>query len=129
MNISGKLRYFAMYRALNESGRHIFYSMCNWGEQKSWQWAGPLANSWRTTGDISDNWKSFTGILDQQVNLEVYAGRGGWNDPDMLEVGNGGMTFDQYVAHFTFWCILKAPLLIGCSLQTITAETLSILGN
>lgn len=94
MRVSAKLRYFAMYKALNESGRHIFYSMCNWGEEKPWEWAGPIANSWRTTGDIEDNWKSFTNLLDHQVGLEVYAGKGGWNDPDMLEVGNGGMTFD-----------------------------------
>lgn len=58
--------------------------MCNWGQQRSWEWAGPYANSWRTTGDIQDNWKSFTNILDQQVGLEIYAGKGGWNDPDML---------------------------------------------
>lgn len=129
LNISGKIRYFAMHKALNESGRHIFYSMCNWGQERAWEWAGPYANSWRTTGDISDNWKSFTSILDQQVGLEVYAGKGGWNDPDMLEVGNGGMTNDEYTAHFTFWAILKAPLLIGCSLENISAETLNILGN
>ena len=58
--------------------------MCNWGQEKSWEWAAPLANSWRTTGDISDNWKSFIGILDKQAGLQVYAGKGGWNDPDML---------------------------------------------
>ena len=129
LNLSGKARYFAMHKALNESGRPIFYSMCNWGEEKSWQWAGPYANSWRTTGDIKDNWKSFTSILDKQVGLEFYAGHGGWNDPDMLEVGNGGMTFDEYTAHFALWCALKAPLLIGCSLSDISKETLSILGN
>ena len=92
-NITGKVRYFLMHKALNESGRHIFYSMCNWGQEKSWEWAGPLANSWRTTTDIKDTWKSFTSILDQQAGLEVYAGKGGWNDPDMLEIGNGGMKF------------------------------------
>lgn len=103
--------------------------MCNWGQEKSWEWSGPLANSWRTTGDISDNWKSFVGILDQQVGLEKYAAKGGWNDPDMLEVGNGGMTHDEYYAHFSLWCILKAPLLIGCSLDNISNSTLTILGN
>jgi alpha-galactosidase len=68
-NISGKIRYYTMSKALNQSGRPIFYSMCNWGQEKPHEWAGPLANSWRTTGDISDNWRSFTGILDQQVGL------------------------------------------------------------
>lgn len=128
-NVSGKVRYYTMHKALNESGRAIFYSMCNWGQEESWKWAGPYANSWRTTGDISDNWKSMTSILDKQVGLEIYAGKGGWNDPDMLEVGNGGMTFNEYLAHFAFWCLLKAPLLIGCSLENISEETLTILGN
>lgn len=59
----------------------------------------------------------------------MYAGKGGWNDPDMLEVGNGGMTFDEYYAHFALWCILKAPLLIGCNLQKMSNHTLEILGN
>ena len=88
-----------------------------------------MANSWRTTLDISDNWNSFVKLLDQQVGLEKYAGKGGWNDPDMLEVGNGGMTFDEYYAHFSLWCLLKAPLLIGCSLENISEQTLTILGN
>lgn len=118
-----------MSKALNQSGRAIFYSMCNWGEERSWEWAAPMANSWRTTGDISDNWKSFINILDQQVDLNKYSAKGAWNDPDMLEVGNGGMKFNEYYAHFALWCILKAPLLIGCDLNTMTEETLTILGN
>ena len=83
-----------------------------------------MANSWRTTGDISDHWNSFINILDKQAPLAKYAGKGGWNDPDMLEVGNGGMTFDEYYAHFALWAVLKAPLLIGCSLENISNETL-----
>lgn len=66
---SGKIRYLAMSKALNESGRHIFYSMCNWGEEKSWEWAAPLANSWRTTGDIQDRWVSFIELLEAQNGL------------------------------------------------------------
>lgn len=115
-SISGKIRYSTMSKALNESGRYIFYSICNWGHENPWEWAAPLANSWRTSGDIKDNWKSFIQLLDKQFGLEKYSGKGGWNDPDMLEVGNGGMTFDEYYAHFALWCILKAPLIIGCSL-------------
>ena len=120
-----------MKKALNESGRHIFYSMCNWGQEKSWEWAKDYANSWRTTGDIRDTWQSMIGILDLQASNKVaqYAGPGGWNDPDMLEVGNGKMTQNEYQAHFALWCLLKAPLLIGCSLSNITDETLDILGN
>lgn len=70
--------------------------MCEWGIEKPHEWAGELANSWRTAIDIQDNWLSFVGILDRQVGLEKYAGPGHWNDPDMLEVGNGGMTDNEY---------------------------------
>lgn len=73
-----------MRNALNASGRHIFYSMCSWGVDAPATWAKNIANSWRTTTDIRDNWDSFLRILDQQADLEVYAGKGGWNDPDML---------------------------------------------
>mmetsp|Transcript_121551 Transcript_121551/g.171034 ORF Transcript_121551/g.171034 Transcript_121551/m.171034 type:complete len:82 (-) Transcript_121551:437-682(-) len=81
-----------MRDALNKTGRKIFYSMCSWGEEEVWKWAGDVGNSWRTTGDISDKWKSFVDILDQNSRLDIYAGKGKWNDPDMLEVGNGGMS-------------------------------------
>ena len=92
-------------------------------------WAKPVGNSWRTTADISDSYKSFLSLLDQQVSLSRYSGPGGWNDPDMLEVGNGLMTNDEYQSHFAFWAALKAPLLIGCNLDGITEQTLAILGN
>lgn len=118
-----------MRDALNKTGRPIFFSMCSWGEESVWVWAKPVGNSWRTTGDINNNYKSFIWILDQQVGLSRYAGPGGWNDPDMLEVGNGGMTFDEYQSHFALWAALKSPLLIGCGLTGITNETLTILGN
>ena len=120
-----------MKTALNESGRHIFYSMCNWGREQSWEWAMDYANSWRNTGDISNKWSSFLSILDQQVrnNVTGYSGPGGWNDPDMLEVGNKGMTDNEYYSHFALWCLLKAPLLIGCDLTAMSDMTLEILGN
>lgn len=88
-----------------------------------------MGNSWRTTGDISDNWNSFINILDKQAGLENYAMPGAWNDPDMLEVGNGGMTTSEYTAHFVLWAALKSPLLIGCDLSKMTNSTLNILGN
>lgn len=103
--------------------------MCEWGFDEPAQWAGALSNSWRTTGDIKDNWDSFIEILDLQVGLEIYAGPGGWNDPDMLEVGNGGMTTSEYQAHFALWSLLKAPLLIGCDIPKMTIETKNILLN
>jgi alpha-galactosidase len=82
--VSAKLRYYAMGKALNESGRAIFFSIRNWGQEQVWTWGATIGNSWRTTGDISAKWDSFVKILDQQVGLEKYSGPGGWNDPDML---------------------------------------------
>ena len=126
---SSRLRYPPMRDALNASGRRIYFSMCQWGEEMPWIWASPVGNSWRTTGDISNNYKSFLEILDKQIGLSRWAGPGAWNDPDMLEVGNGGMTTDEYQSHFALWAALKAPLLIGCSLENMSTETLAILGN
>jgi alpha-galactosidase len=118
-----------MRDALNATGRPIYFSMCQWGQESPWIWAASVANSWRTTGDISGSYKSFTEILDKQITLSRWAGPGAWNDPDMLEVGNGGMTNDEYQAHFALWAALKSPLLIGCSLNGISDATMTILGN
>ena len=126
---SSKVRYPVMRDALNDTGRPIYFSMCQWGEENPYLWAMPVGNSWRTTGDISDSWNSFIDILEKQVGLSRYSAPGGWNDPDMLEVGNGKMTHDEYQAHFSLWAALKSPLLIGCDLNKITSDTLSILGN
>jgi alpha-galactosidase len=117
-----------MRDALNKTGVPIFYSMCEWGQDRVWTWAAPVGNSWRTTGDISDTWQSFTDILDQNEPLWQYASPGGWNDPDMLEVGNGGMTFNEYYAEFSLWALMKAPLIIGCDVTNIDAQSLEILG-
>uniref|UniRef100_A0A0E0LPT4 Alpha-galactosidase n=1 Tax=Oryza punctata TaxID=4537 RepID=A0A0E0LPT4_ORYPU len=92
-------------------------------------WAGKVGNSWRTTDDIQDTWKSMTDIADKNNKWASYAGPGGWNDPDMLEVGNGGMTFAEYRAHFSIWSLMKAPLLIGCDVRNMTKETMEILSN
>jgi alpha-galactosidase len=128
--ISGKLRYTKMQQALiRANNSRIFYSLCSWGEENVSTWAAPIGNSWRTTGDISDNWNSFIEIVDQQQGLEKYSGPGAWNDPDMLEVGNGGMTHVESQAHFALWAILKAPLLIGCDLATVGNDYLEILSN
>ena len=126
---SPKVRYPKMSDALLKSGRAIYFSLCEWGVENPASWAGAIGNSWRTTGDISNNWGSFLSILDQQVGLEGAAGPGHWNDPDMLEVGNGGMTDNEYRAHFALWALLKAPLLIGCDVVDIKPETMEILGN
>lgn len=126
---SSRVRYPVMRDALNATGRPIFFSMCQWGQETPWIWARPVGNSWRTTGDIRDKYESFVELLDKQVGLSRYAAPGGWNDPDMLEVGNGLMTNEEYQSHFALWAALKAPLLIGCGLSGITQQTLTILGN
>ncbi|KAM0861092.1 hypothetical protein ACQ4PT_046108 [Festuca glaucescens] len=122
-------RYPPMRDALNSTGRKIFYSLCEWGQDDPALWAGKVGNSWRTTDDIEDTWKSMTDIADKNNKWASYAGPGGWNDPDMLEVGNGGMTFAEYRAHFSIWALMKAPLLIGCDVRNMTSETKEILSN
>eukprot|EP01017_Pseudomicrothorax_dubius_P049350 TRINITY_DN9163_c0_g2_i1.p1 TRINITY_DN9163_c0_g2~~TRINITY_DN9163_c0_g2_i1.p1 ORF type:complete len:394 (+),score=79.03 TRINITY_DN9163_c0_g2_i1:67-1248(+) len=124
-----KERYGKMRDALNKTGRPIYFSICEWGEAKPWKWGKEFGNSWRTTGDISDTWASMLSILDKQVNIASAGGPGGWNDPDMLEVGNGGMTTSEYEAHFALWALLKAPLLIGCDITKMSADTARILMN
>ncbi|WP_410600669.1 NPCBM/NEW2 domain-containing protein [Amycolatopsis sp. lyj-90] len=123
-------RYTKMGEALKKTGRPIVYALCEWGENKPWEWGkGAGAQLWRTTGDISDTWSSMTNLLDQQVGLEGYAGPGGWNDPDMLEVGNGGMTDTEYRSHFALWSLLNAPLLAGNDLRSMSGATKKILLN
>jgi alpha-galactosidase len=123
-------RYTAMSKALKATGRPIVFSLCEWGENKPWTWGRQAGGMlWRTTGDISDRWSSMIQILDQQVGLEKYSGPGGWNDPDMLEVGNGKMTFTEYVAHFSLWAILNAPLIAGNDLRSMSDSTDAILTN
>lgn len=130
--LDAKKRYTAMGEALRATGRPIFYSVCEWGENKPWLWAGELpvgGNSWRTTGDIRDEYASMLKIFKQNVVLDRYAKPGHWNDPDMLEVGNGGMTEVEYRSHFSLWSIMAAPLLIGTDLRSIKPEALKILTN
>ncbi|KAJ8759252.1 hypothetical protein K2173_006772 [Erythroxylum novogranatense] len=123
------IRYPAMTRALMKAGRPIFYSICDWGDMHPALWGSNVGNSWRTTTDISDTWESM--IIRADYN-EVYADLarpGAWNDPDMLEVGNGGMTKEEYIVHFSIWAISKAPLILGCDLRNITKDSLEIVSN
>ena len=129
--------YRLMRDALDASGRAIVFSICEWGSNKPWLWAGGIGHLWRTTGDIQDCWdcrRDWGGmgvvhILDLQVGLESYAGPGRWNDPDMLEVGNGGLSLEESRAHFSLWAILAAPLMAGNDLRAMSAETRGILTN
>ena len=125
-------RYLDMANALRATHRPIFFSMCEWGENKPWLWAGkpPVsAQSWRTTGDITDTYASMLKIFKQNVVLDKYASLGHWNDPDMLEVGNGGMTGVEYRSHFSLWAIMASPLLVGTDIRKIKPDALEILLN
>ena len=127
--VDAKQRYKAMGDALKATGRPIVYSICEWGENQPWNWAAQYGNSWRTTGDISDSWSSMIGIAHQNQPLAPYAKPGAWNDPDMLEVGNGGMTDTEYRTHFSLWAQMAAPLLIGSDLRSVSSATLGVLKN
>ncbi|KAI4332115.1 hypothetical protein L6164_017051 [Bauhinia variegata] len=122
-------RYPIMTRALMKAGRPIFFSLCEWGDMHPAQWGFQVGNSWRTTNDINDSWESMISRADQNEVYADYAKPGGWNDPDMLEVGNGGMTNSEYIVHFSIWAISKAPLLLGCDVRNITKETMKIVAN
>jgi alpha-galactosidase len=127
--------YSIMRDALLASGRPIVFSLCEWGSTKPWLWAPEVGNLWRTGGDIGDVFESpkeglgVVNILDHNAELYSYAGPGHWNDPDMLEVGNGGMTNTEYQAHFSLWAILAAPLMAGNDLRSMSLEIHDILAN
>ncbi len=125
-----------MRDALYAAGRPVVFSLCEWGSNKPWLWAKDVGHLWRTTGDITDcydcqevystGWKF---ILDSQVGLEKYAGPDHWNDPDMLEVGNPGLTPAESRAHFSLWCMLAAPLMAGNDVRKMSDEVHDILTN
>jgi alpha-galactosidase len=124
-----RISYTTMRDALYSAGRPIVFSLCEWGTAKPWEWAKEVGHLWRTTEDILDRWDAMISILDQERELAKYAGPGFWNDPDMLEIGNGGMTTEEYKTHFSLWCILAAPLMAGNDLQNMSPETSEILKN
>jgi alpha-galactosidase len=122
-------RYPRMRDALKKTGRPIVYSITEWGENRPWEWAADVGHLWRTTGDINDSWASMVSLLKLNAPLAQFAGPGHWNDPDMLEVGNGGMTDREYRSHFSLWATMAAPLLIGTDLTKATPQTMEILLN
>lgn len=131
--------YLTMRDALFAAGRPIVFSLCEWGNNKPWLWGKKIGHLWRTTGDITacfdcvvdhGSWKSWgvMSILDMQEGLRIHAGPDHWNDPDMMEVGNG-MSVNEDRAHFTLWCLLAAPLIAGNDLRNMSDETIKILTN
>jgi len=133
--------YTLMRDALYKAGRPIVFSLCEWGSNKPWHWAADVGHLWRTCGDIGNNWSymeagngnayggSVIGNLDLQRGLEEFAGPGHWNDPDMLEVGNGVLSVEEERSHFSLWCMLAAPLMAGNDLRSMSAETRAVLTN
>jgi alpha-galactosidase len=122
--------YKKMHDALAATGRPIVFSLCQYGLDRVWRWGGSVGgNLWRTTDDISDHYDRMALIGFGQNGLERFAGPGHWNDPDMLEIGNGGMKHDEYITHMSLWSILAAPLLAGNDLSKMSAADLAILTN
>ncbi|KAH0524493.1 hypothetical protein TsFJ059_006997 [Trichoderma semiorbis] len=145
-------RFNKMAEALKATGKNIFYSLCNWGEDYSYSWAASIGNSWRIFGDIYDSFArpddlcscndpanpaciapgthcSVLAIINRVVPYIDRGLPGGWNDLDMLEVGHGGQTEEEYRAHFTIWAALKAPLLLGTDLRKWSGSDLAIVTN
>lgn len=140
-NYTAEQIYLPMAAALAKQNRDIVFSICNWGVQEPWKWAGEISHLWRTTPDIRPYFKGFKlkyavfmstmEIINRahKDQLHLYAGPGRWNDPDMLEVGNGKMTYPENVAQFSMWAMMAAPLLAGNDLRTMSPEVLGILTN
>ena len=135
--VDPKIAYTTMRDALRASGRPIVFSMCEWGRSEPSKWARGVAHLWRTTADILPCWQcsaewgglGWPAILDLQAGLEKYAGPGGWNDPDMLQVGNEGLTVPESKAHFSFWALLAAPLMAGNDIRDMPPAVRDILLN
>lgn len=132
--------YKTITAALRKVGRPMVLSICEWGNDKPWIWGAAVGHLWRTTGDIFNcfdcieehgTWKSFGAmqILDMQKGLRKFAGPGHWNDPDMLEIGNGKLSAGEDRAHFAMWAMIAAPLIAGNDLRSMDAETKAVLTN
>ncbi len=122
--------YTKMHNALVKTGRPIVFSLCQYGADAVWRWGASVGgNAWRTTDDISDKYSSMTQIGFGQAGLAKFSGPGHWNDPDMLEVGNGGMNQEEYRTHMSLWALLAAPLLAGNDLSAMKPETIAMLTN
>ena len=130
--MSSTVQYSTMRDALHAAGHPIVFSLCEWGSTKTWLWADTVGQLWRTTGDIQDHFDKGHGVLkifDASAPIRRYNKPNAWNDPDMLEVGNRGLSYVESRTHFTLWCMLAAPLMTGNNLQIMTPEIQSVLTN
>ena len=137
--LDGKILYRRMGAALANCGRDILFSACSWGSEETHEWIKTTgAHMWRSTGDIADTWKSVYNLTEKQERLHPYTGHGCFNDMDMLIVGMkgqgnvariGGCTPIEYRTHFSLWCMLSSPLMIGCDIRNMDEETRKILMN
>ncbi len=122
--------YRRMHDALEKAGRQIVFALCQYGMDEVWTWGNSVGgNQWRTSRDITDSYERMALNGFGEDGLERFAGPGHWNDPDMLEIGNGKMSYDEYLTHMSLWCLLAAPLLAGNNLAEMTPETLRLLTN
>jgi len=141
--VNAREAYSKMSQAILKTGRPMVFSMCEWGDNQPWEWAAPVANLWRTTGDSKDCWdcgretmnkpggypRGWVLILDAQPPLASFAGPGHWNDPDLLQVGQSGLTAEESRAQFSLWAILAAPLISTNDLRAMKPEIRDTLAN
>jgi alpha-galactosidase len=125
--LRGRTTYPKWTAAIRATGRPMVLSISEWARDRPWEWAGAVGHMWRTTSDIADRWDSVAAIADAQVDLHPFAGPDHWNDPDMLEVGNGGMSDDEYRSHLSLWAMLAAPLIAGNDVRDMSAAIRDIL--
>jgi len=126
---TSQTRYTTMSTALKSSGREIYYALCNWGADSVWTWGGSVGNSWRVSSDVTDTFSSIASIASNAYSYASYDAPGGFNDWDMLEIGNGGLSAAEERTHFALWCLAKSPLLIGTDLSKISSTSLAVLLN
>lgn len=126
-----KQTYTIFKNAIEATGRPMVFSLCCWGRQSVHTWGDEVANLWRISGDIEATWESFMSIVDRAMSWDLadYHGPGGWNDLDMMQVGNGDLTLEENRTHFSLWCMFASPLMVGCDLRSVTPEILEILTN
>jgi alpha-galactosidase len=128
-DLDARERYVIFRDAFRKTGRPIVLSICEWGRNRPWEWAAGVGQLWRTTADIEDRWESVVWIVNANARHHAAAGPGHWNDPDMLEVGNGGLNASEARSHFSMWAMMAAPLMAGNDVRNMSEETRSILLN